>query len=138
MNNATLALWSPRMLSVLRIVAGLLFFEHGASKLFGVPHNASFDNLQLYSLIGLAGVIEVIGGALLTIGLFTRPVAFIMSGEMAFAYFMAHAPKNMFPVLNGGDPAVLYCFLFLYFFFAGGGEWSLDAMRSRQATPARA
>jgi putative oxidoreductase len=123
-------LWSERMLSVLRIVAGLLFLEHGLAKLLGFPHVAMFDNLTLVSLIGLAGVIEIVGGALVTLGLFTRIAAFIMSGEMAFAYFMSHAARGFFPIVNGGELAVLYCFLFLYFAFAGGGPWSLDRLRS--------
>ena len=117
------------MLSVLRIVAALLFLEHGLAKLLGFPHVAMFDNLQLVSLIGLAGVIELVGGALLLVGLFTRIAAFMMSGEMAFAYFMSHAPRGFFPMLNGGELAVLYCFLFFYFAVAGGGAWSLDRIR---------
>jgi putative oxidoreductase len=124
--------WSERMLTVLRIIVGLLFIEHGLSKLFGFPHVAVFDNLQLVSRLGLAGVIELVGGLLLTLGLFTRITAFIMSGEMAFAYFLVHAPRSFFPALNGGELAIVYCFLFLYFAVAGGGAWSLD--RLRQAT----
>jgi putative oxidoreductase len=118
--------WSPRVLSLLRFIAGLLFMQHGMAKLFGFPHMAMFDQLQLFSLVGFAGVIETVGGLLVCIGLFTRPAAFIMSGEMAFAYFMSHAPKSFFPLVNGGDGAVLYCFIFLYLFVAGGGPWSLD------------
>ena len=121
--------WSERMLSVLRIIIGLLFIEHGLSKLLPFPHVAMFDNLQVFSLLGLAGVIELVGGALLTVGLFTRITAFIMSGEMAFAYFMAHAPKSFFPALNGGELAIVFCFLLLYFAVAGGGAWSLDHVR---------
>jgi putative oxidoreductase len=123
--------WTPRILSLLRIVAGVCFFEHGTSKLFGMPHNAMWDSLQLFSLMGLAGTLEVVGGFLVAIGLFTRVAAFILSGEMAFAYFMAHAPKSPFPVMNGGDAAILYSFLFLYIAFAGGGEWAVDALRKR-------
>jgi putative oxidoreductase len=131
--------WSDRMLSVLRIVAALLFLQHGLAKLVGFPHVASFDNLQLLSLIGLAGAIELIGSVLLLLGLFTRPVAFIMSGEMAVGYFMAHAQRAFFPILNQGELAALYCFVFLYFAFAGGGAWSLDNMMSKPArTPAQA
>jgi putative oxidoreductase len=126
-------LWSERMLSVLRIVVGLLFIEHGLAKLFGFPHVAMFDNLQLVSRLGLAGVIEIVGGCLLTVGLFTRIAAFIMSGEMAFAYFLVHAPRSFFPALNGGELAIVYCFLFLYFALAGGGAWSLDRRRSEAA-----
>jgi putative oxidoreductase len=138
MNYSALATWTPRVLSVLRFVTGLLFIEHGTSKLFAMPHNPNFDTLQLFSLIGLAGCLETVGGALVLIGLFTRPVAFILSGEMAFAYWMAHAPKHAFPVMNGGDPAILYCFIFLYLFFAGGGEWSVDALIGRSRSTASA
>jgi putative oxidoreductase len=122
-------LWSERMLSVLRIIAGLLFLEHGLAKLVGFPHVTMFDKLQLVSLIGLAGIIELVGGSLLALGLFTRIAAFIMSGEMAFAYFISHAPRGFFPILNGGELAIVYCFLFLYFAVAGAGAWSLDQLR---------
>ena len=125
-----LRIWSERMLSVLRIVAALLFLEHGLAKLFGFPHVAMFDNLNLVSLIGVAGLIEIVGSMFLLLGLFTRLAALIMSGEMAFAYFMSHAPRGFFPILNGGELAVLYCFLFLYFAVAGGGAWSLDQRRT--------
>ena len=119
--------WSPRILSVLRIVAALLFMQHGTAKLFHVPHQAMFDNLQLMSLIGLQGVLEVGGGFLLLVGLLSRPVAFVLSGDMAVAYFIAHWPKNWLPILNGGDLAVLFCFVFLYLWVAGPGPWSIDA-----------
>jgi putative oxidoreductase len=125
--------WSERMLSILRIVAALLFLQHGLAKLFGFPHVANFDNLQLVSLIGLAGLIELFGGLLLVAGLFTRVAALVISGEMAFAYFMSHAPRGFFPILNGGELAVLYCFLFLYFAVAGGGAWSIDQLRRNSA-----
>jgi putative oxidoreductase len=119
--------WEPRFLSILRIVAGLLFLEHGLAKLTGFPsaalHPAPFE------LEWFAGVIELVGGALVAIGLFTRYAAFIMSGEMAIGYFTAHFPKSFFPLLNGGDAAVLYCFIFFYFFVAGGGSWSVDRLR---------
>lgn len=121
--------WSDRMLSVLRIVAALMVLQYGLAKLLGFPHVAMFDKVQLVSLLGLSGVIELVGGALLLVGLFTRIVALIMSGEMAFAYFMSHAPHGFFPILNGGVLAVLFCFLFLYFAVSGGGTWSLDQMR---------
>jgi putative oxidoreductase len=121
--------WQERMLSLLRVVVAALVLQYGLAKLFGVPHVAMFDSLRLVSLIGVSGVIELVGGALLLVGLFTRIVAFIMSGEMAFAYFMAHAPRGFFPILNGGVLAVLFCFLFLYFAVAGGGAWSFDRMR---------
>jgi putative oxidoreductase len=127
--EAFFAAWSPRLLSVLRIVAALLFLAHGTAKLFHVPHLPNFDNLQLMSLEGAQGTIEVVGGVLLAIGLFSRPVAFILSGDMAFAYFIAHWPKNWLPLLNGGDLAVLFCFVFLYLWAAGPGPWSIDAKR---------
>jgi putative oxidoreductase len=119
--------WSPRLLSVLRIVTALLFMMHGTAKLFQIPHQAMFDNLQLISLMGLQGVLEAGGGLLLLIGLFSRPVAFVLSGDMAVAYFMAHWPKSWLPILNGGDLAVLFCFVFLYLWAAGPGPWSIDA-----------
>jgi len=125
--------WSPRLLSVLRIVTALLFLQHGLAKLFGFPHVASFDNLQLVSLLGLAGIIEIVGGVLVLIGLFTRPAAFIVAGEMAVAYFMGHAPRAFFPILNNGELAVLFCFVFLYLAAAGGGPWSVDAARGAKA-----
>ncbi|MBC9177717.1 DoxX family protein [Pseudoroseomonas ludipueritiae] len=122
--------WAPRVLSVLRIVAALLFMEHGTQKLFGFPASANPAPAFL-TLYWFAAVLEIVGGILLVLGLFTRPVAFVLSGQMAFAYFMAHAPRNFFPVLNGGDAAILFCFVFLYFSVAGGGTWSLDHMRRR-------
>ena len=120
-----LAAWTSRALSVLRIVSGLLFLEHGTGKLLGFPpsdHAAT----ELFSLIGVQGVLELVGGFLILIGLFTRPVAFILTGDMAVAYFMAHAPKSFFPTINGGQLAILFCFVFLYLVFAGGGKWSVD------------
>jgi putative oxidoreductase len=117
--------WGPRFLSILRLVVGLLFLQHGLSKYFGVPHVATFDH-GLPALLIVAGFIETVGSALFTIGLFTRLCAFIMSGEMAFAYFMRHAPNGFFPETNGGEAAVLYCFIFFYFFLVGGGLWSID------------
>ena len=123
--------WRPRALAVLRIVTAYLVIPHGTAKLFGAPHQAMFDGLQLMSLMGLAGVIEVFGGILFLIGLFTRPVAFILCGFMAVAYFMAHGSQGhvILPMLNQGELAVLYCFVFLYFVFSGAGAWSVDAMR---------
>jgi putative oxidoreductase len=125
--------WTPRALAVLRIVTAYLFITHGTAKLLGVPHVASFDKLQVFSLIGLAGVLELVGGALLLIGLFTRPVAFLLCGEMAFAYFIGHASQGnvLVPMLNRGELAVLYCFVFLFFAVAGAGAWSVDALRRR-------
>ncbi len=126
-----LAAWSPQMLAVLRIMTALLFIEHGTSKLFGFPPSPmGGGELKLFSLIGLAGILEVGGGFLILIGLRTRPVAFVLAGFMAVAYFMAHAPKSFYPLLNGGDPAILYCFIFLYLVAAGAGAWSVDALKS--------
>jgi len=116
--------WARRMLSILRIMAGLLFMQHGLAKLFGFPSAAMHPAFP--HLLWFAGVLECFGGALVALGLFTRPVAFLLSGEMAVAYFTVHAPKSFFPLLNGGDAAVLYCFVFLYFVFAGGGAWSVE------------
>jgi len=123
--------WAPRALSVLRIVSAFLFLQHGTAKLFHLPHVAMFDQLQIASLAGVAGILEVVGGLLLLIGLFTRPVAFVLSGEMAVAYFIAHAPQGhvLSPMLNQGEPAVLYCFIFLFISAAGAGLWSVDAAR---------
>jgi putative oxidoreductase len=125
--------WRPRALGVLRIVTAYLFLLHGTAKLFGVPHVAMYDKMNMMSLVGVAGVLEVVGGVLLLIGLFTRPVAFILCGFMAVAYFMAHASQGqaLVPLLNRGELAVLYCFVFLYFIFAGAGSWSVDAVRRR-------
>jgi putative oxidoreductase len=134
MNNqeGLFQVWSPRVLSVLRIVTAFLFMMHGTAKLFQIPHQAMFDNLQLMSLMGVQGILEAGGGVLLLIGLLSRPVAFILSGDMAVAYFMSHWPKGWLPLLNGGDLAVLYCFVFLYLWVAGPGPWSVDAYwRSR-------
>ena len=122
------------MLSMLRIIVGLLFLEHGTQKIFNFPPRTPPRAFELFTLTpGLAGVMELVGGILIVLGLFTRPVAFLLSGQMAFAYFMAHAPRGFFPIAmggNGGELAVLYCFVFLYFCFVGAGVWSLDAMRS--------
>ena len=128
---ALLATWTPRLLGILRIIAGFLYLQHGTAKLFGAPHVAMFDGLQVFSLMGVAGILELVGGALLLLGLFTRPVAFILSGQMAAAYFMAHAPQGFLPILNGGELAVLYSFIFLYFAAAGGGAFSLDGLRRK-------
>ena len=124
-----LSKWAPYMLSVLRIIAALLFLEHGTQKLFAFPPTENTP--ALLSLYGIQGVIELVGGVLLAIGLYTRPVAFILAGDMAVAYFLAHAPRNFFPALNGGDAAILFCFIFLYMIFAGGGAWSADSLRRR-------
>ncbi|CAN5308524.1 DoxX family protein [soil metagenome] len=126
-----LSRWQPQLLSVLRIITGLLFFSHGTSKLLGFPHVDMFDGLQIFSFMGLAGILELVGGILITIGLFTRLTAFILSGEMAIAYFMFHAPMSFHPVINMGEAAILYCFVFLYIAAAGAGPWSADAARSK-------
>jgi putative oxidoreductase len=125
-----LAAWAPRMLSVLRIMTGLLFLEHGTQKLLAFPPRAAgAAGPVLMSLLGVQGCLELVGGVLIVLGLFTQPAAFILAGDMAFAYFFRHFPRNFFPMLNDGDAAVLYCFTFLYLAVAGGGPWSLDARR---------
>jgi putative oxidoreductase len=124
------AKWRDPFLSVLRIMTGLLFLEHGTGKYLGFPPLERVPDPL--SMGGVGGMLELVGGALIVLGLFTRPVAFLLSGEMAIAYFYAHAPRVFFPVLNGGEAAILYCFVFLYFFFAGAGPWSLDAMIKRK------
>ena len=123
--TSTLNSWQQRALALLRIVAGILFLEHGTMKLFNFPAGEG-GAVQLSSFMGLAGALEVAGGILIVLGLFTRPAAFILCGMMAVAYWMAHAPHSMFPAVNQGDAAILYCFLFLYLVFAGPGAWSLD------------
>jgi putative oxidoreductase len=123
------ATWSPRVLSILRIVVGLLFMEHGLSKYFGFPMVPPF---HVAGILWAAGAIEIVAGALVAIGLFTRTAAFIASGEMAVGYFMSHFPKSFFPLVNGGDGAVLFCFIFLFFALEGGGPWGIDGMRSKR------
>ena len=123
--------WAPRLLSILRIMAGLLLLQHGTAKLLKFPLVPSMANVSLSSLPGIAGILELVGGVLLILGLFTRPTAFILSGMTAFAYFIAHAPRGFYPILNQGELAVLYCFAFLYLAAAGPGPWSLDAARNR-------
>jgi putative oxidoreductase len=131
MTRDGLEAWMPQALSILRIMTGLLFLEHGTQKLLGFPPSEhSFP--PLFSLMGLQGVLELVGGFLILIGLFTRPVAFILAGNMAVAYFMAHAPRGFFPTLNGGQLAILFCFVFLYLAVAGGGQWSVDAQIARR------
>jgi putative oxidoreductase len=125
-----ITVWEPRLLSLLRIVVGLQFLEHGTQKFLSFPARAAPAAPELMSLLGVQGILEVVGGVLIILGLFTRPVAFILAGDMAAAYFMAHYPKNFFPALNGGDAAILFCFVFLYFAAAGGGEWSIDSRRT--------
>jgi len=135
LDQAFFATWRPRVLALLRIATAYLFLTHGTAKLLGMPHVAMFDKLQLFSLVGLAGMLELVGGVLLLFGLFTRPIAFILSGEMAFAYFIGHAPRGnvLVPMLNGGELAALYAFVFLYFAVAGSGAWSVDAAWRRRA-----
>ena len=129
--DAMLTPWAPRILSILRIMTALLFIQHGTQKLFGFPESArAMGDLSPLSLT--AGLLEAGGGALFAIGLFTRPVAFVLCGMMAVAYFMAHAPRGFFPINNGGDLAILFCFAYLYFVFAGGGAWSVDSVIARK------
>lgn len=137
----TLSVWAPRWLSVTRAVAGLIYMQHGLQKLLvfpgpmpGMPAQA----VELFSFMGVAGALELVGGLLLVIGLCTRPVAFVLSGMMAVAYFMIHAPRGFYPILNGGDLAIVFSFFFLYLFFSGGGVWSLDAMMTRRKAEAAA
>ena len=139
-HNSFTATWAPRALSLLRIVSAFLLMQHGAQKLFGVllpppppgapaPPPAAFNP---FSTMGVGGILEFFGGLLLLFGLFTRPVAFVLSGMMAVAYFMAHASASFWPIINRGETAALYCFIFLYFVFAGGGPWSLDSLLRRR------
>jgi len=128
----TLTAWAPRALSVLRIYTGVLLLEHGTAKILGFPAVSSFANVQMNSLTGASGLIELIGGALFTVGLFTRPVAFILSGFAAVAYFLVSAPKGFYPILNNGELPSLFSFVFIYFVFSGPGPWSLDATTGRR------
>ena len=125
--------WAPYLLSVLRIVAALMFIQFGTMKLFAFPVGMPPDGgtAKLVSQVGLAGILETFGGVLILLGLFTRPVAFVLSGQMAVAYFQGHFPQSFWTVVNMGTPALLYCFLFLYFSAAGAGPWSLDAKRGK-------
>jgi putative oxidoreductase len=129
--------WEPRMLSILRFIVGLLYMEHGLAKILDFPHQPTHAAYALLTLNpGLQGLLELVGGLLLTLGLFTRTVGFILAGNMAVAYFMVHAARGFFPLLNGGELAIVYCFVFLYFWVAGGGEWSLDRLRLPTTAPA--
>jgi putative oxidoreductase len=130
-----MAVMAPRMRAILRIVAALIFLEHGTQKLFGFPAPPAAGLPAAFSLLWFAAVLETVGGLLLMVGLFTRPAAFVLAGEMAFAYWMAHAPRSFFPALNGGDAAILYCFVFLYFVAAGPGAWAVDIALGREAEP---
>ena len=124
--DQTLSRWQPIALSLFRFITGLLLFQYGVAKLLKFPPDSPFAKVELISLYGAAGALELILGALLMLGLFTRPVAFILSGEMAVAYFMAHQPRGLLPIVNGGELAAIYSFVFLYFAVAGAGPWSLD------------
>ena len=130
------AVWTARMLSVLRIVLGVLYVEHGTNKIWAWPPAGRPPiPYELLSLNGVAGVLETFGGALILIGLLTRPVAFLLAGEMAVAYFKVHIVRSIFPIGNGGDNVVLFCFIFLYLVFAGAGPWSFDALFARRTAP---
>jgi putative oxidoreductase len=139
---ATLRLtWEPRMLSILRIMVGVLYMEHGLAKILDFPHQPNHALYAPFTLNpGLQGLLELAGGLLLAVGFFTRTVAFVLAGNMAVAYFMVHGPRGFFPLLNGGELAIVYCFVFLYFWVAGGGEWSLDRLREPASalSPSRA
>lgn len=125
MASINTAAWAPRALAALRIVAGVLFLAHGVVKLFGFPEGAQPGQVELMSLFGVGAVIELVTGVLLVLGVFVRPAAFLASGQMAVAYWMFHAPSSPYPVVNGGDAAILFCFIFLYLAAAGGGAWQL-------------
>jgi putative oxidoreductase len=131
----------PYMLSILRIIVGLLYMEHGLAKILDFPHQPTHAPYALFTLNpGLQGLFELVGGLLLALGWFTRTVAFVLAGNMAVAYFMVHGPRGFFPLLNGGELAIVYCFVFLYLWVAGGGEWSLDRLRApvSAVSPSRA
>ena len=132
MNSIVAGRYSLSLLSILRIFTGLSLLEHGTAKIVGFPAVPIFARVEIGSLIGVGGLIELIGGILFTIGLFTRPVAFVLSGFTAAAYFMAHASKSFYPIVNGGELAAVYCFVFLYFVFAGAGPWSVDTLIGRK------
>ena len=133
MGRPMVASWAPYLLSALRIVAAFLFFAHGTQKLFGVPAADPGSVVPLFSLLGLAGALEFIGGGLLLLGCWTRPAAFVLAGEMAVAYFLRHAPQGFWPLLNRGELAVLFCFLWLYIAAAGPGPWALEVLWRREA-----
>ncbi|MDM7916900.1 MAG: DoxX family protein [Candidatus Eisenbacteria bacterium] len=138
MNGPNLDAWIPRIRSIYRIVVAFLFTAHGTQKLLTFPVAAPRDPAPLLSLTGVGGILEMFGGLLLLFGLFTRPVAFILCGQMAVAYFLRHSPNGFWPILNRGELAVLYCFTFLYLAAVGGGAWSMDAvLRRRRRGPER-
>jgi putative oxidoreductase len=124
--------WAPRVLSIVRVVSALIFMAHGTQKLLAFPAPPANGQPPLLSLFGIGGLMEIVGGLLLLLGLFTRPVAFVLAGEMAVAYWMFHAPRSFYPVLNGGDAAILYCFVFLLLTVTGPGAWSIDGARGRR------
>jgi len=132
MNTSALSAWAPRVLSILRIVAGLLLLQHGAQKILHFPPGGAGGGIDLSTLGGWSGPIELVGGVLMILGLFTRGTAFILSGFTAVAYWMVHAPNGPYPIGNGGELAVLYCFVFFYIIFAGPGEWAVDNLRGRK------
>ena len=134
--NKMLTNWMPQVLSVVRIMVSLLFIEHGTQKLLGFPAPGPRGIAELFSMAGFAGILEILGGALLTVGFQTRIVAFLLSGEMAVAYFMAHAPRSFYPIINNGDSAILFCFIFLLFVFSGAGAWSIDNILGKDSKQA--
>lgn len=129
LTSSSAARWQPQLLAVLRIVTGLTFMAHGIIKLFGFPAGAQPGQQEIMTLMGIGGILETVGGALIILGLFTRPTAFILSGMMAVAYWMFHAPASPYPAVNGGDAAILFSFIFLYLVAAGPGAWSLDGRK---------
>lgn len=135
--ETTLDRFTPYALAALRIVTALIFMEHGTQKLFGFPSPPQSGLPATMSLFWWGAIMELVGGLLILVGLFTRPVAFLLAGEMAVAYWMFHAPQSLYPVLNGGDAAILYCFVFLLLVFTGPGAWSVDGARSRAARSRR-
>ena len=132
MNTASLTAWAPRVLSILRIVAGLLLLQHGTQKILHVPPGGQGGGIDLSTLAGWSGPIELVGGVLIILGLFTRGTAFILSGFMAVAYWMVHAPQSPYPIVNQGELAALYCFVFFYLIFAGPGAWAIDNLRGKR------
>lgn len=133
MNSETLSRYAPQALAVLRIVTALCFIAHGTQKMFGFPASGMGGGMefQLFSMFGIAAVLEIVGGLAILVGFFTRPVAFVLAGEMAVAFWIMHVPMGgIFPTSNGGESAVLFCFIFLYLVFAGPGAWSIDANRA--------
>ena len=138
LSSTTLERYTPYGLAALRVVTALIFIPHGTQKLFGFPAPPQSGQPPLLSLLGIGGIMELVGGVLILLGLFTRPVAFLLSGEMAVAYWLFHAPRSPYPVLNGGDAAILYCFVFLLFVFTGPGAYSLDGARHHATRPKHA